>query len=91
LPKGWSATPPVPIDVKESFAEFKGSSEVREGVLITTRHLLIKASDVTSDQLKSYKSFQKAISDDHSLTLSFTYLRTLLHRPCCAHKRGLPA
>ena len=66
LPKGWSATPPAPIDLKESFAEFQASSEVQEGVLITKRRLLLKASDVTPDQLKSYKTFQKVISDDHN-------------------------
>jgi tetratricopeptide (TPR) repeat protein len=66
LPKGWSATPPAPIDLKESFAEFQGSSEVHEGVLITKRRLLLKASDVTPDQVKSYKAFQKALSDDHN-------------------------
>ncbi len=72
LPKGWSATPPPPLDLKESFAEFQGSSEVHEGVLITKRRLLLKASDVTPDQLKSYKTFQKAISDDHS---TYIFLR----------------
>jgi tetratricopeptide (TPR) repeat protein/transglutaminase-like putative cysteine protease len=65
LPSGWSATPPVPVDLKETFAEFHGSSEVKDGVLITKRHLLLKASAVTPDQLKSYKVFQKATSDDH--------------------------
>jgi len=63
LPKGWSATQPGPIDLKESFAEFQGNSEVKEGVLITTRRLLLKASAVNPDQLASYKTFQKAISD----------------------------
>jgi hypothetical protein len=72
LPKGWSATTPVPIDFKESFAEFQGSSEVHEGVLITKRRLLLKASEVTPDQLKSYKTFQKAISDDHN---TYIFLR----------------
>jgi len=66
LPKGWSATTPVPIDFKESFAEFQGSSEVHEGVLITRRRLLLKTSAVTPDQLKSYKAFQKAISDHYN-------------------------
>src|SRR5208283_4069126 len=66
LPKGWSAVPPAPIDLRESYAEFKGSSEVQEGVLITKRRLLLKASAVTPDQLKSYRAFQKAISDDHA-------------------------
>lgn len=65
LPKGWIATPPAPIDLNENFAEFHGSSEVREGVLITKRRLLLKTNAVTSDQLGSYKAFQKRISDDH--------------------------
>ena len=73
LPMGWSATPPAPIDLKESFAEFQGSSEVHEGVLITKRRLLLKASDVTPDQLKSCRAFQKAISDDHN-TYIFLHL-----------------
>jgi tetratricopeptide (TPR) repeat protein len=73
LPKGWSATTPVPIDFKESFAEFQGSSEVHEGVLITKRRLLLKANEVTPDQQKSYKTFQKAISDDHN---TYIFLRT---------------
>jgi tetratricopeptide (TPR) repeat protein len=72
LPKGWSATTPVPIDFKESFAEFQGSSEVHEGVLITKRRLLLKASEVMPDQLKRYKTFQKAISDDHN---TYIFLR----------------
>jgi tetratricopeptide (TPR) repeat protein len=72
LPKGWSATPPASIDFKESFAEFQESSEVHEGVLITKRRLLLKASDVTPDQLKSYKTFQKAISDYHN---TYIFLR----------------
>jgi hypothetical protein len=55
LPKGWSATPPASIDFKESFAEFQESSEVHEGVLITKRRLLLKASAVMPDQLKGYK------------------------------------
>ena len=93
LPKGWSATPPAPIDLKESFAEFQGSSEVHEGVLITKRRLLLKASDVTPDQLKSYKAFQKALSDDHN---TYIFLPRICGHFCnqsrcdCPH-RGLPA
>jgi len=66
LPKEWTTTPPAPIDLKENFAEFQGSSEVRDGVLITKRRLVLKASSVTPDQLTSYKAFQKAISDHYN-------------------------
>jgi tetratricopeptide (TPR) repeat protein len=81
LPKGWSAAPPAPIELKETFAEFHGSSEVHDGVLITKRRLLLKASEVTPDQLKSYKAFQKAISDDHA-----TYI--FLHVPAQVAANG---
>jgi tetratricopeptide (TPR) repeat protein/transglutaminase-like putative cysteine protease len=72
LPKGWSVTPPAPIDLKESFADYHAASEVQEGILITKRRLLLKASDVTPDQLTRYKIFQKVISDDHN---TYTFLR----------------
>jgi TonB family protein len=66
LPKGFSAQPPAPLNLKETYAEFQGSSEVRDGVLVTRRRLLLKTSAVTPDQLKSYRAFLKAISDDHA-------------------------
>ncbi len=66
LPKGWSATTPASLDLKESFAEFQGSSEVKEGVLIIRRRLLIKADSIKPDQMKSYKTFQKAIADHYA-------------------------
>jgi tetratricopeptide (TPR) repeat protein/transglutaminase-like putative cysteine protease len=66
LPKGFSAQPPPSLNLNETFAEFQGSSEVRDGVLVTRRHLVLKTSEVTPDQLKSYRAFLKAISDDHA-------------------------
>jgi Domain of Unknown Function with PDB structure (DUF3857)/Transglutaminase-like superfamily/Tetratricopeptide repeat len=67
LPKGWSASQPMPLDLKESFAEFHGGTEVNGNVLVTKRTLLLKVNAITPDQLKSYKEFQKAISDNHAL------------------------
>jgi len=75
LPKGWSVTPSLPLDLKETFAEFSGTSEVHEGVLITKRHLLLKSSFATPDQLTSYQTFQKAISDYYR-TYIFLYTST---------------
>jgi tetratricopeptide (TPR) repeat protein len=73
LPKGWSATQRAPMDLKESFAEFQETSEVHEGVLITRRHLLLKTNAVTPDHLKSYKTFQQALSDHYR---SYIFLST---------------
>jgi tetratricopeptide (TPR) repeat protein/transglutaminase-like putative cysteine protease len=64
LPKGWSVSENFPLDLKEPFAEYHSSSEVLDGVLITKRRLILKASEVTPDQLTRYRSFEKAISDD---------------------------
>jgi|SRR5579871_121720 len=69
LPSGWSAAQPNPLELKESFAEFHGSTEVKGNVVVTQRRLVIKASEVTPDQLASYKAFQKSISDNHSLAI----------------------
>jgi tetratricopeptide (TPR) repeat protein len=88
LPKGWTPVQPVPIDLKESFAEFQGSYEVKEGVLITKRRLLLKASAVTPDQLKSYKAFEKAISDHYR---TYIFLSTVTADAAVAGPAATPA
>jgi len=70
LPKGWTAAQPMPLDLNESFAEFHGRTEVDGNVLVTKRRLLLKVDAITPDQLKSYKEFRKAISDNHALYIS---------------------
>jgi hypothetical protein len=67
LPKGWSASQPLPLDLSESFAEFHGATEIVDGTLVTKRRLLLRASEVTPDQLKAYKIFQNSTSDNHRL------------------------
>jgi tetratricopeptide (TPR) repeat protein len=64
LPKGFSAQTPPPLKLKEDFAEFESSSEIHDGVLVTKRHLVVKAREVTPPQLKAYKAFQKTLSED---------------------------
>lgn len=66
LPRGWSAAQATPVNLKESFAEYQSSSEVREGILIAKRHLVVKQSDVPPEQLSTYRKFRKAISDDEA-------------------------
>jgi tetratricopeptide (TPR) repeat protein len=72
LPKGWSATQQPLLDLKENFAEFQGSSELRDGILITKLHLLLKVNAVKPDQLSKYRTFQKAIADYYN---TYTFLR----------------
>jgi tetratricopeptide (TPR) repeat protein/transglutaminase-like putative cysteine protease len=65
LPKGWTATPPASINLKEKFGELRESSEVHEGMLITKRVFVLQENWATPDQLASYKAFEKAISDHY--------------------------
>lgn len=74
LPPGWGAAEPNPLDLQESFAEFHGSTEVKQNIVVTKRRLVLKASEIAPDQLEKYKVFQKAISDNHNLYI-------FLHRP----------
>lgn len=67
LPEGWSVSQTVALDLKESFAEFQGSTEIHDGVVVTKRRLFLKSDELLPDQLTSYKAFQKAISDNHNL------------------------
>lgn len=66
LPKGFTPQLQPPLKLKEDFAEYEASSELDGGVIVTKRHLVLKTGEVTPAQLKSYKAFQKAISDDQS-------------------------
>jgi tetratricopeptide (TPR) repeat protein/transglutaminase-like putative cysteine protease len=66
LPQGWSVTPPAPVDLNESFAEFHESSELKGGVLWTRRRLVLKANEISPEQLKTYRAFQKTIAHSHN-------------------------
>ena len=85
LPKGFSAQPPPRLNLKEDFAEFEGSSEIHDGVLVTKRHLVLKAREVTPAQSKRYKAFQKAIWDDQ-----FSYVQLNLASDVVAKAAATP-
>lgn len=64
LPTGFTPTLPPPVSLKEDFGEYQGSSDLEKGTVVTQRHLVMKNREIAPSQLKSYKAFQKAISDD---------------------------
>ena len=79
LPKGWSASEPIPLDLKESFAEFYGDSQMDGNVLVTKRHLVLKASAIPPDELRRYEAFQKAIAENHALFIFLHPVPEALH------------
>jgi len=67
LPKGYTAQLPKNVDLNESYAEYHASYTIKDGVLQTERRLLLKNCEVPLDKYEAYKSFAKAVSDDHEV------------------------
>jgi tetratricopeptide (TPR) repeat protein/transglutaminase-like putative cysteine protease len=65
LPKGYSPELPANLDLKEDFADYYASYTVKDGVLITERHFVVKLREVPLSKYDAYKKFAKAVSDDH--------------------------
>ncbi len=64
LPKGYFVAAPKGVDLVESYAEYHATSKVENGVLISSRRLVIKKSEVPLEDWESYRDFGKAVSDD---------------------------
>lgn len=64
LPAGYSITAPKGVDLVESYAEYHATSKVEDGVLISSRRLVIKQAEVPLENWESYRDFGKAVSDD---------------------------
>jgi hypothetical protein len=64
LPAGYSATPPKDLDLIEPYAEYHSAHTVREGVLTTSRRLVIKKSEIALSEWEGFRKFGKAVYDD---------------------------
>ena len=65
LPKGYSPDLPGTVDLKQDFADYHASYSVKDDVLITERHFVVKLREVPPTEYDAYKKFAKAVSDDH--------------------------
>jgi tetratricopeptide (TPR) repeat protein len=65
LPKGYSPDLPGTVDLKQDFADYHASYTVKDGVLITERHFVVKLREVPLSEYDAYKKFAKSVSDDH--------------------------
>jgi tetratricopeptide (TPR) repeat protein len=70
LPKGYAPELPKNVDLHNDFAEYRASYSVKDGVLITERHLILKAREIPVSQYEAYKKFSKAVADDHELYIA---------------------
>ncbi len=66
LPKGYFPKLPKAVHLKRDFADFDASYSLKGGVLTADRHMVIKLHEVPIAQYSEYKSFRKAVDDDHN-------------------------
>jgi tetratricopeptide (TPR) repeat protein/transglutaminase-like putative cysteine protease len=64
LPAGFVATPPAKCYLAESFAEFSDETRIENGVMTTTRELVIKKSEIPLSDWEGFHKFGRAVSDD---------------------------
>jgi tetratricopeptide (TPR) repeat protein len=65
LPKGYAPELPATVDIKRDFAEYHTSYGIKNSRLVTERVLTLKLSEVPVSEYEDYKSFRKAVNDDH--------------------------
>jgi len=64
LPSGYTVEAPKGLDLVEPYAEYHATSKVENDVLISSRRLVIKRTEVALDDWESFRDFGKAIYDD---------------------------
>lgn len=64
LPVGFTATTPSKFFLAESFAEFSDETQVENGVMTTSRELVIKKSEVSLSDWDTFHKFGRHVSDD---------------------------
>jgi tetratricopeptide (TPR) repeat protein len=70
LPSGYSPAAPAKSHIEEPFVEYSGETQVKNGVMTTTRELVIKQTEVPLTAWESYSKFGHALADDE-----FAYIR----------------
>ncbi len=66
IPKGYTPKLPKSVHIKRDFADFDSVYVVKEGVLTTDRHLVIKLQEVPVSNYEDYDKFRKAVEDDYN-------------------------
>ncbi len=66
LPKGYRPTLPKDLNLIQPFAEYRRVYRLKDGVLTSERHMIVKHGDVLPADYEAYKKFSKQIGDDYS-------------------------
>ena len=64
LPAGYEAIGPSPVRLVEPYVEYTNDTRVEQGVITTTRELVIKKNEVPLSDWEEYRKFGIALSED---------------------------
>jgi tetratricopeptide (TPR) repeat protein len=67
MPKGAVVTVPADVNIVTSFAEYRESASVKDGVLSVERIFTIKSAKLPADQWQDYLKFEKAVQTRENL------------------------
>ena len=70
LPKGYKIELPKNVDIKEEFAEYHASYEMKDGAFVADRHLILTTSELPISSYEKYKAFRKQVYDDHNVQIA---------------------
>lgn len=66
LPGGYQPATPAKCHLTEPFAEYTADTQIKNGVMITSRELEVKKNEVPLEAWENYGKFGRALSDDES-------------------------
>jgi len=64
LPPGYKATAPASCHLVQPFAEYSDDTSIEDGVMTTTRKLVIRKSEVPLSGWEDFRKFGRAVNDD---------------------------
>ncbi len=64
LPPGYSALAPKGLDLVEPYADYHTTNVIEEGVLTTSRRLVVKRAQVEVSEWEGFRKFGRSIGDD---------------------------
>jgi len=64
LPAGYAATAPAKCHLSEPYAEYTDDTRVENGVMTTTREMVVKKNEIPLSDWEGYYKFGRAVADD---------------------------
>lgn len=64
LPPGYSTTAAPNVDLVKPYAEYHATTNLQNGILTTSRRLVIKKNEIALADWEDYRDFGQAVSDD---------------------------